>query len=685
MSAKLCPIALAVSGAILLSACGGGGGSSSSGTATPSSVDVTVTPSLGKFSTNCSVDLRRGTGELLGSSTVSANGTAVIKVTDYTGPIIAQIKGASGCTYFDEASGTDRDFGTGQKLSAIIDTLRSDIGVNTLTHIAAGRLLDGDKLITGKTADNVKQENATVQLMFQVGDMFSPPKLIGSANDTIDNTEAGRLAAKLAALAEIANTLSKDVATLAAELATDLKDGALDTLNNAQLQAGLTAAINKFAEAGSKQALLELPARTTLSTNISTVKTDVDKVLAAGNSLQQAKQIFADLRTSLMSISNDAGTGSLDEQNKQLQADFKAGVDINQTFGSISLMNDAIRDIILGTETQVGYDWTDGVCTKTSGSSVECEFYSSELSRVYVVDLNVTGANTVEWEVIGDYDPSTDNPFHRLSGLTGTITRTSSTAQTIVGNFYPMTGDAAKTAVNLNYTYSGVKGQQAWSGNGTLNALKTDGTTSTLKLEATEVAISETAKTAKFVAVLTSPHHRFEGTLSGSGETISKNGNSSPKDLRFVGSFTNTATGFKFLDGTLTGSLDWSNLDSSKPDSVFNYDKFSLSFKGTAYKAANVLGVGLDLTAGNTSFTQRFAEFTFTGTNGLTIKGSGTQVHSIDGNAPSTWTLTNANGISATYDDATKSGKVLKADGSTLGTISSQRVTFIDGTFESLI
>lgn len=684
--ARLSPIALAVSGAILLSACGGGGGgSSSSGTAAPTSTSITVTPSLGKFSTACNVEIRKSTGELLGSAPVASNGTAVVSIpADYSGVIIAQIKGASGCTYFDEAAG-ETPFGAGQQLSAVVDGVRSNLGVNALTNLAAARLLDGNKLAADKTSDQIKTENATVQLMFQVGDMFAAPTLIGKSTDTIDNTEAGKLAAKLAALAEIASTLSKNVATLAAELAADLKDGTLDGIENTQLQAGLTAAVNKFADSTSKTALLDLPANTSLRTRTSDVQTDAAKVLAAGDDLRQAKQIFADLRTSIISISNEAGTGSLDVQNEQLQNDFQYGVDIGQTVSSMSLMIEASREFFLGTETTIGNDFfKDGFCEKHSNSYAECWFYSSELSKAYAVALTLTGTNTVQWEVTADVDPSQGGSPRTLSGLTGTI-NLSGTTTTLTGNFYPMTGDAAKTAVNFSFMYSGNKGEQAWSGNGTLNAVKADGATSTLKFEATEVAISEARKTAKFVAALASPHHIFNGTLEFSGETLSKDGQSSPKDAKLVGSFTNTATGFKFLEGTLTGTLDQSNYNHTLEKSASNYDTFAYSFKGTAYKSANVPGVGLDLIVSNSSYTQRNASFSFTGTNGLAIAGTGTQIRTADEQLPSTWNITNANGIKATYDSAAKSGKVLKADGSTLGTISNQRVTFIDGTFESLI
>ena len=683
--ARLSPIALTVSGAIVLSACGGGGGgSSSSGTAAPASTNVTVTPSLGKFSTGCAVEIRKSTGELLGTQNINANGNVTIAVTGYSGPIIVQVKGGDTCTYYDEARSANQPFGTGQTLSAVVPDVRSELSVNLLTHLAAARVLDGSKLATGKTETEINRENATVQQMFQVGNMFAAPTLIGSATDKFDSTEAGKLAAKLAALAELALTAGQQITAFSAALVNDLNDdGNLNTvaIDTDTLRTALQTAVNKYAADDARAALDTLDDNTTLQTRAADVQADVDKVLAAGTALQQAKQIFADLRTSIMSISNDAGTGSLDQQNTQLQADLQSGADLTNTIRHLSLITEASASFFAGSETYI--ENSHGTCSKENTIRAVCYVDSAETDRSYEIFLTLSGNGVVSWSIPRMYDYQTGE-ISQLSGLTGTLSLAGSTT-TLAGNFYPMTGDAAKTAVNFSFNYSGSKGQQAWSGNGTLNALKADNVTSTLKFEATEVAINEANKTARFVAALTSPHHRFNGTLEFSGESVSKDGQSSPKDARLVGSFTNTATGFKFLEGTLTGSVDQSGYDKALEKSASNYDLITFNFKGTAYKSANVLGVGLDLTVSNSSYTQRNASFSFTGTNGLAITGTGTQIRTADNQLPSTWTITNANGVNATYNSATKSGTVLKADGTPLGTISNQRVTFIDGTFESLI
>ncbi|GLT24073.1 hypothetical protein GCM10007933_35440 [Zoogloea oryzae] len=688
MAVRLSPVALAVAGAVTLAACGGGGGgSSSTTTTTPASVDVTVTPSLGQFSTGCTVELRKSTGEALGSATVGTNGKAVIPISSYTGAVIATVKGSDTCTYFDEASGTDKPFGPTKKLAAVVDNIRQDMGVNILTNLAASKVLDtsGTALTAGATTDTIKQENATVQVMFQVGDMFAPPTLLNSSSGkTLDSTEAGKLAAKLAALAEVASSLSSNAADLAATLADDLKDGTLDSIDNTRLQAGLAATVTKYADDTAKASLEEIATGTSLTTDTTAAKEQARTALAAGTSLQQAKQIFADLRTSILSISNNAGTGSLDKQNAALKADFQNGVDVTKTFDNLTLMVNAVEQIYLGSATSVHNNTGScGFTAATAPTEVVCLVRSPETGKGYRILLR-PGADgvSVTWEVTHTRDLTT-NVSTALSGLTGTMSRDLTGKNTLKGNFYPMTADGARTAIDTSFTYSGTKGTQLWSGSGTLDTLKSDGTTSTLKVAVTEFTADEAKKTAKLVGALTGPHHRFDGSLEVSDLTTSLDGNVSPKSARFVGSFTDisTATPFKFLEGTLTASQDQSAYNGNLDDSASNFVKVTIGFNGTAYKSAGVTGIGLTLSVTNTDgYASPKGEFTLTGLNGLSLTGKATPV--TDG---FNWEIKNSNGITLTYVASAKSGTIKNADGTSLGSISNQRASFIDGTYESLI
>ena len=74
----------------------------------------------------------------------------------------------------------------------------------------------------------------------------------------------------------------------------------------------------------------------------------------------------------------------------------------------------------------------------------------------------------------------------------------------------------------------------------------------------------------------------------------------------------------------------------------------------------------------------------FTSASGIVVTGTGVQTPARPDDLWN-WTFANENGIKATYAQSSRSGKVTAGDGSDLGTLSSQRVTFVDGSFESLM
>lgn len=684
ISTRISPIALAVSSAIVLTACGGGGGGgSSSTTANPTS--VTVTPSLGKFTTPCDVVLLKSNGESIGTSKINSNGAATIALSGYTGAVIAQVKGGSGCQYYDESTGALTDFGTGKKLSAIVDTTRNEVGINVLTNLAAARLLDGDKLAAGKTTSDIQTENLSVQRMFQVSDMFAAPTPIGSASDKLAGTgEADKLALKLAALAKIAADRSTDIASLAASLANDLAaDGKLDTLDANTLQRGLTDAITLIAAPSTHLAFTELATGTTLVTNVADVKADVTKILAAGTSLDQAKKLFADLRTSVLSISNDAGTGTVDSEYALLKEDFQSGVAIDSTFNSAILLADASAVFFVSGSPDTYVFGSEGDCQKQTTTTARCYVQSDALEGEYLIELTAGSTpGTANWSITRFY-PWNGGDSVALSGLTGTVTLGASSAA-VQGNLQPMTANAARTNTSITFSQTGTtQGSRSWNGYGLLDAIKVDGS-SAVKAEISTLSVNEAAYTAQLALVLTGPRHRFNGTLDLSGKLVAADGsNEQPKNGKLVGAFTNTVTGIKFFEGTLTASQDWTGYDPRLTETDNNYAKVTVSFDGAVFKSGN--GISLSLAGNNNAGRKaQTVSLSFKGSNNLVVTGSGTQTRTANGDVWN-WALANENGVKANYSNATKSGKVLKADGTELGTISTQRVTFIDGTFESLL
>ncbi|MGL4408263.1 MAG: hypothetical protein ACRCTU_07725, partial [Zoogloea sp.] len=637
-------------------------------------------PSLGRFATGCPVELRSSDGTLLGTTTIANQGTASVTIQNYTGPVIAQVKGAANCTYFDEATGTDKPFGAGQTMTAVLDSVRSEFSINALTNLAAARVLDGTKLASGKTADSVKEENATVQRMFGVSDMFIAPTLIASTTDTLDNSDASKLAAKLAALSELAKSQSTDLVTLANNLANDIKDGTFDSLSSTSLQSALSTTASKYANAAAKAELEDLAQNTTLVLKVADVKADVDKVLKAGTALTQAKAIFSDLRTSILSLSNDAGTGSLDAESALLDADFQNGVATQGTTETIQMMIESADAIFRQGATSVGTSGSGRYCYKSAASQVTCMFGIYNGQRVFKVVMTPTDSTHVGWSIPWVKNTQTgiiSNP----SGLTGTMTAASDgSSASFSGKYFPMVKDADYTDTNLNYTASGsaAAGTQLWTANGTLTTKS--GSSTVLDVNLNSLNINEAAKTASMTLTLTSPHHQFVGTLSVSG-ILGSGENQAPQSARFVGSFTNVASNYKIFEGTLTAGQDWTNYDPTLVTSSSNYAKASLGFNGTLYKSAGVTGVALSLSANNfAGVNSTTINLGFKGNSGLQTTGSVTLT---DG--AGVWSLSNENGVKASYSTTDRSGKVQASDNTELGTISSKRVTFIDGTFESLI
>jgi hypothetical protein len=684
MNAQLKPIALVLGSIFLVTGCGGGGSSSSADTSTtPStpttSTSVTITPSLGRFAAGCPVELRGSDGTLLGTTTITSQGTASLSITNYTGPVIAQVKGSASCTYFDEATGTDKPFGTGQIMSAVLDSVRTEFSINALTNLAAARVLDGTKLASGKTADSVKEENATIQRMFAVSDMFIAPKLIASTSDQLDNSDASKLAAKLAALSELAKSQSTDLVTLANNLANDIKDGTFDTLSSNSLQSALTTTAGKYANAAAKAELEDMAQNTTLALKVADVKADVDKVLKAGTALTQAKAIFSDLRTSILSLSNDAGTGSLNSESALLDADFQHGIATQGTTETIQMMIESADAIFRHGASSVGTSGSGRYCYKSGAAQATCLFGIYNGQRVFKVVMTPTDSTHISWNI--PWMKDAQNNLTNLSGLTGTLTAASdASSASFSGKYFPMVQGADYTDTSLNYTASGsaAAGNQLWTANGTLTTKS--GTSTVLDVNLNSLNINEAAKTASLTLTLTSPHHQFVGTLSVSG-ILGSGENQAPQSARFVGSFTNVVSNYKIFEGTLTAGQDWTGYDPTLATSASNYAKVALGFNGTLYKSAGVTGVALNLSANNfAGVNSTTISLGFKGNSGLQTTGTTTLV-----NGDGVWSLSNENGIKATYSTTDRGGKVQASDGTELGTISSKRVTFIDGTFESLI
>jgi len=211
-------------------------------TQVPSTTQVTITPSLGKI-LNAKVVLRNAnTGLEIGSGNTGNSGIATFNVTKTTAPVVVEVQGSATAKYVDESklSATNTgevNFDAAQKIRATVPTLATNIGVSTLTEVAYQAALkkasNNEKAIS---ADIATKANEAVRkaLAPELTSITAAPTVIGSVADlaAIQNTEAGKYALKLTALAKLVpNTNAAPAIAALKQLAADIiSDDKLDGL-----------------------------------------------------------------------------------------------------------------------------------------------------------------------------------------------------------------------------------------------------------------------------------------------------------------------------------------------------------------------------------------------------------------------------------------------------------------------
>lgn len=225
---------------LALAACGGSGSSTTVIPTVPAAdvaaedttEEVTVSASLGLISGATVRILQPDGTEITGASgTLAADGTVTITHDGtYDGPIIVEVVGNDSATYFDESTGANQPFGADQVLRAVAPSIDAAVGVTILTDLAYQQAA---ALGGSLTADDVNAINESIRQMFapDVEDILVPPVLVGLDNftqGTLEDTDAGRYALRLAALANMAAGAENPALAILAQLRADLEDGDLD-------------------------------------------------------------------------------------------------------------------------------------------------------------------------------------------------------------------------------------------------------------------------------------------------------------------------------------------------------------------------------------------------------------------------------------------------------------------------
>lgn len=224
---------------------GGGGGIGAGG---DGEGGVGIGGALGQFR-GALVVVSDGTGRKIGEAlTDEARGMVTIRLCNYAGPVLAEIQGRDGATYFDESTGKAEPFGLGRRLRVKVATVTSNLGITPYTE-AAVQLMDaqGAGMEAGKIA--AANERIGRVLSDQVPGIYRPNGSVGAPIDitrlpivlnasnagvagTLTDTRQGQYGAINAGFSRSAGTFlpGDPTPTLTATLqfAADLADGRLD-------------------------------------------------------------------------------------------------------------------------------------------------------------------------------------------------------------------------------------------------------------------------------------------------------------------------------------------------------------------------------------------------------------------------------------------------------------------------
>lgn len=699
MNKNISAMALAVAGAMLVVGCGGGGGGGGGSEApapAPVTSSMTVTPSLGKFNTSCSVEALKADGSVLDSVKVGADGKAVLSFVRPEGPIVARVKGADGCQYFDEAAKAPKDFVAGRVLNALLTEFRSEVGVHVLTHLAAsGLVTSAGKLETGVTPQAIRagQEETRLRFLQDGAGLFDAPVLIGSESDRVTSTDpASRLAIVLAVLSGLVDVSNPDAAA--------------GLLQDTDSLGSFATKLAEIAEVYAPAVQAELVAKIEAPKSAEAVTDDVTEAVYESE-IDQARTMLRALREQILAMSNDSGTGSLDKQYERMRNETTYQLELLGAIDELEVLTKA-ASVMLGVypgaaavDTTQTFVWGyEGGCEiQSAGASAACRIYRD--GSVLEVGLDKTTDGRVGWNLVreefwGAYGGNSGETAY--TGYTGTIGFTGTTAR-LSGRYAPMAEGAAATLVDVDVTVSGdqeVTKDYKLKGTGVLSSVDAQDA-SLFKAEISNLSFDMGGVAGKIVSpaldvtlVASSPNFRFTGRLEASGVLESQAPGQDwidyqPAAAKLSGKFENVPEQFTLFDGLFTLGQNWSN--GYKPyedESESNFAKLQGSFVGTLFEAKGKAGLTLNLQAKRDEWLKESLNFDFATGNGVALQGSAARTEGSPADPEWVWNLANNHGVKLSYSEYSQNGEVLAADGRKLGSIGRDMVSFIDGTSESL-
>ncbi|MCG7534226.1 hypothetical protein [Pseudoalteromonas sp. OOF1S-7] len=197
---------------------------------TAQTTEVKVSPALG-LTKNANVRLillANNTPVEGATGNTGETGVATITLTSAINePFIVEVLGGGDAEYFDEAKGVFLAFTADATLRAVLSSFQAEVGVTTLTEIAATAILNTGA--TSAEAVNLVNEQVRVALAPALTDITAPPQLIDAASGVAaSNDQAGIYAVSLAALAQMGSSSSSPALAMVDALRADFLDLTID-------------------------------------------------------------------------------------------------------------------------------------------------------------------------------------------------------------------------------------------------------------------------------------------------------------------------------------------------------------------------------------------------------------------------------------------------------------------------
>lgn len=226
-------IAVAVSVAALVSACGGGGSASlnivGSGGTGYTSGTVTKGPVLGATVTAYGV-AGGMLGSVVGTATTDGNGNFSMGIGSYSGAMVLQ---AIGGNYKDEATGTNMSMASGDVMTVALPTVAvgSNVTGIQITPVTAMAQEFAKGMAGGMTDANIATANAAMGRYFSVSDIVrvQPMNPLIAGSGVTASTDARNYGMTLAAMSQYAKSLNMPTSSaLVTAMVNDAADGMMD-------------------------------------------------------------------------------------------------------------------------------------------------------------------------------------------------------------------------------------------------------------------------------------------------------------------------------------------------------------------------------------------------------------------------------------------------------------------------